>query len=421
MIRKSKASEVEVVRAVAERTRQAAELAAISGQERLADPRTNPAVRGLADELRDEQQRQMLRAEHSRLLRRHRVADRRAAEAERALEALALAREASSPARSVLALHTGRRLYLRVSMAASVVLAAGSAMGVEKVATETFHAPTGSGYIAEVGLTGLATLAIHYRAHLTSHGGTLVKRTWQNRVLWALMTVPLLLSVVANLAKTNAIGAACAIGAAAFSALAWVIADRSAAAMQDRAAEVSAQDEAELERAAMGDDLFSAPQGDAEGNDGDGQVDPVAVEAGRGVAEVEAWLADQQDGPDGGVAAGVPSPDGSGPHGAAAEVGPDDTAERVDRGSMRPRVHIDGDQPDRVSGEGPDGAGGARRVLPAAQARRALGASTRHRISQYLTEHPGASHAQVARALKLSEDTVKRHRRALRKSGGEVS
>ena len=412
--RKGQATAPSVVAEVKQRAAEAAALAAISGQERLADPRTNPAVRGLADELRDEQQRQALRAEHARVARRLRVADAQAAEAERALEALALARQASNPARSVLALHTGRRRYMRASLVASVVLAAGSAMGVE-AAAHALDAPRGTGLAAEVGLTGLATLAIHYRAHLAEHRGEVHAGSWQSRVLWALMTVPLVISVSANVATLNVLGAACALGAAAFAVLAVVIADRSAAAMQARAAEVSSTDEDELRSTAMGDDLFAPvaeePQGDS-GDEVSAAPDPVAVEADRGAAELEAWLADQ-DGPDGGVAAGVPSPDGSGPHGAAAE--------RVDRGSMRPRVHIDGDQPDRVSGEGPDGAGGARRVLPAAQARRALGASTRHRISQYLTEHPGASHAQVARALKLSEDTVKRHRRALRKSGGEVS
>ena len=456
-----------VVDAVREQTAQAAALAEIDGQHRLADPRLNPATRRRADELRTEQLTRALDAEHARLLRRHRVADRRAAEAERALEALALAREASSPARAVLALHKGRSRYMRISMAASVVLAAGSAMGVEQVATEVFHAPAGTGYIAEVGLTGLATLAIHYRAHLAEHRGELVKGSWQSNVLWTLMTVPLLLSVTANLAKTNAIGAACALGAAAFSALAWVIADRSAAAMQARAAEVSEADEAELLERAAGEDLFSAPapepsperderqddgqdhadagtgvresrgpvvpyrsqddsQDYVDAEDGDSQDDgeaggegesseplvvrdPVAVEADRGAAELERWLADQEP-PEAGAASSAPSPGGDGPHGAAAEA------------TIRPGVHIDAEQggrDDRGDGSatGPDRPDQSRpgRVLPAIEARRAVGASTRQRIVEYLAENPTATVPQIATDLGLSRTTVKRHRQELRR------
>src|SRR5690606_8952055 len=154
-----------VVDAVREQTEQAAALAEIDGQDRLADPRLNPATRRRADELRTEQLTRALDAEHSRLLRRHRVADRHAAEAEETLQAIALARQAASPARSVLALHRGKRLYLRLSLAASLTLSAGSAMGVE-AAARALNAPTGSGYIAEVGLTGLSTAVILYRAHL---------------------------------------------------------------------------------------------------------------------------------------------------------------------------------------------------------------------------------------------------------------
>ncbi|TNY34553.1 helix-turn-helix domain-containing protein [Thermomonospora catenispora] len=415
----------DVVAEVQRRTEQAAALEQISGQERLDDPWRNPATRGLADELRDEQQRQALRAEHSRVQRRLRVADARAAEAERALEALALARQAASPARSVLALHTTKRTYLRLALGASVVLAAGSAMGVEATAS-AIGAPGGTGYIAEVGLTGLATAAITYRAHLAEHGGVVERGSWQSRVLWALMVVPLLVSVGCNLGTLNVVGALCSIGSAAFALLSCVIADRSAAAMQARAAEVTATDEHELRAVAMGEDLFTIPaspvreERDDDGGQeadqeveqetgGEGEppaaVDPVAVEADRGAAALEAWLADQDGGPDGGVAAVAP-PDGRGPQGA-------ERAEGADEGSMRPSMRtpgrIEGDQADR-----PDPAGGADRVLPAVQARRALGASTRQRIALYLEEHPGASVPEVAQALGLSKDTVKRHRRALR-------
>lgn len=255
---------VDVVRA---QTAQAAALAAIEGQELLSTPHTNPTTRGMRDRLRDEQQERALRAEHARVLRRDRVLDARAAEAEATLEALALARRTLSPARSVRALDLSKRRYLRVSMAASLVLAAGSAMGVE-AAAGALGAPTGTGYVAEVGLTVLSTLAIGYRAHLAEHGGQIgtVRKNaqgeggqWQARVLWALMTVPLLVSVAANVSTGNALGAFCALGAAAFAVLSAVIADRSAAAMTTQAARVDAVAEDELRQVAMGEDLFTTP------------------------------------------------------------------------------------------------------------------------------------------------------------------
>lgn len=265
-----------VVAAVAERTRQAAELAAIAGQELLADPRTNPATRRLRDELRDEQQRRALRAAHARALRRLRVQDARAADAEETLRAIAVARQTASPARSVLALHVGRRRYMRAALAASVVLAAGSALGVE-AAAHALDAPPGTGLAAEVGLTGLSTIAIHYRAHLAEHRGTVHAGSWHSRALWLLMTLPLAISVTANMATLNIIGGLCAMGAAAFSALAWVVADRSAAAMQDRAAEVSDTDEQALRDAAMGVAVAGVPTAEGAGGDRPVSVWPVPV------------------------------------------------------------------------------------------------------------------------------------------------
>ena len=401
-----------VVDAVREQTAQATALAEIDGQHRLADPRLNPATRGHADTLRTEQLTRALDAEHARLLRRHRVADRRAAEAEETLQAIALARQASSPARSVLALHRGRRVYARVAVAASVVLSAGSAMGVE-AAAQALGAPTGTGYVAEVGLTGLSTAAILYRAHLAEHRGEL-GRGWQARALWALMIVPLAASITANLTTGNALGAACAVGAAAFALLATVVADRSAAAMQARAAEVDAADEAELQRVAMGEDLF-APVDDGDGqDDGDGGRDGVLEGAARvAVDELEAWLAAQEPPEAGAGAAVTPRPEG-GPDGAAAEGGHIDPAGprpggHIDPAGPRPGGHIDADQRERPAG----------RVLPATQARLAAGAQTRGRIAAYLADHPTASNSRVATALGVSVATVKRHRRQLRAGGGE--
>ncbi|QXJ27080.1 hypothetical protein AGRA3207_007878 (plasmid) [Actinomadura graeca] len=454
--RKSTTTAVDVVASVREQAEQAAALAGISGQDRLADPRLNPATRAHADELRTAQQITALEAEHGRALRRDRVLDARAAEAEATLEAIALARRASSSARSVKALADGRRRWSRLALGASVVLAAGSAMGVE-AAAHVLEAPRGTGYVAELGLTGLSTAAIAYRAHLAEHRGTLARGSWQLRALWALMTVPLLASVIANVSMLNALGAACSIGAGAFALLGAVVADRSAAAMQARAAEVDAADEAGLRAVAMGQEPDEAPDEAPGGVPGSrdggiaGSLDAgIEVAARAGVDELAAWLADREPPAAGAVPAGAPVP-GGGPVGAARGLRPglgEAPGEGVcprhggmvlgDRGGGGPvpmpalpaggdggRIEGPGGHIDSDPDDGPDGAldpggpdEGARRVWAAAEARRAAGDATRARVAAVLDTTPGASVREIAGALGISEATAKRHRRALR-SGAE--
>ncbi|MEU8347853.1 hypothetical protein AB0C74_39665 [Spirillospora sp. NPDC048832] len=391
-------AEVDTVAAVQEQTQQAAALAGISGQELLSDPRLNPATRGHADRLRIAQQVKALDAEHARLLRRDRVSDARASEAERTLEAIALARRASSPARSVMALHNGRRLWSRLAVTASVVLAAGSAMGVE-AAAQHLTAPTGTGYIAEIGLTGLSTAAITYRAHLAEHRGELDKGSWQARTLWALMIVPMLVSVAANLATLNALGAMCSIGAAAFAALGAVVADRSAAAMQARAAEVDDADEAELRAVAMGEDLPAAPA-----------AAPVAVPST--VTRSGADVVQDDEDADGEAGAGHIVPRGAEGREGGHEGGHIDS-DRAEDDDADPTG-----EDDAREGGGPVMVPDMARVLAAAEARRAAGEQTRARVKAYLTRHPDATIPQIATGLQISDATAKRHRRALRGANG---
>lgn len=443
-----KKSELDVVAAVQAQTAQAAALAEITGQHLLNDPRLNPGTRQHADRLRTDELVKSLNAQHSRALRRHRVADARAAEAERTLEAIAIARRTSSPARSVLALHRGRRMWSRLSLGASVALAAGSAMGVEATA-EWLDAPTGTGYLAEIGLTGLSTAAIAYRSHLAEHRGEITPKSWQARVLWALMTVPLAVSVAANVTRLNALGAFCAISAAAFALLGAVVADRSAAAMQDRAAEVDAADEVELRAVAMDEDERPAasmslewcgrapidaagPDDDDRDEDERPEVDEVGSEARAGVDELAAWLADREP-PEQGAPSVRPAPPDDDPAGEARDAEDDafgsiwdwtppaprgghivgrDGGGHIDARPDDEAGHIDHDQhavPER--GE-PDE--GARRVQAAADARRAAGDRTREMVRRFLRTRPDATVPQIAAALDISEATAKRHRRALR-------
>lgn len=242
-----------VVDAVNQQTVQAAELARIDGQDRLTDPRTNPAVRPLLDRLRNEQHRLLLEAEHGRAKRRHRVEDRHRSEAELTLDAILQAKQASSPARSVLALHRGRTRFMGGSLMASVALSVGSAFGVGHLADE-LGAPKVTGWVAEVGMVGLSTITILYLAHLFRHD-------WQpstvHRILFGFLAVgPLLASVVANAYGAGPVGIACSIGAALFGVFSHLVSDNSAGALRKKAGEVGREDERALHAVAVGDDLF---------------------------------------------------------------------------------------------------------------------------------------------------------------------
>lgn len=245
-----------VVVTVKDQTAQAADLARIPGQDRLTDPRTNPAVRALLDHLRDEQHRMVLEAEHGRAKRRHRVDDRHRSEAELTLQAILQAKQASSPARSVLALHRGRACFMGGSLAASVALSVGSAFGVGRLADE-LGAPKVTGWVAEVGMVGLSTIVILYLAHLFRHGWA---PSASHRVLLGFLAIgPLLASVVANAFGAGPVGVSCSVGAALFGVFSHIVSDNSAGALRMKAAEVGKEDERALRATALGDDLFAVP------------------------------------------------------------------------------------------------------------------------------------------------------------------
>ncbi|WP_289009042.1 hypothetical protein [uncultured Thermomonospora sp.] len=246
----------DVVADVREQTTQASQLVGIAGQELLADPRTNPRVRPLADALLTSQHEHALKAAHSRVLRRYRVSNRGAEHAEEMLEAVRQARQMRSPARSVLALQKGRRYWMTTSLGLSVALSVGAASGVAALAAK-LDAPELAGWVAEAGGTVLSTAAISYRAHLAAHDDQ--PSGWHNCVLWALTFVPLAASVAANVFGAGPVGVLCSLGAAAFALLAHVVGEASAAAMQKQAARVTEQEERELQAAVLEHDLFAAP------------------------------------------------------------------------------------------------------------------------------------------------------------------
>lgn len=263
-----------VVESVQDQTAQAADLARIPGQDMLTDPRTNPAVRALLDHLRNEQHRMLLEAEHGRAKRRHRVDDRHRAEAELTLHAILQAKQASSPARSVLALHRGRAWFMGASLAASVSLSVGSAFGVGHLADE-LGAPKVTGWVAEVGMVGLSTITILYLAHLFRHGW--VPSVLHRMLLGFLAIGPLLGSVVANSFGAGPVGVACSVGAALFGVFSHLVSDNSAGALRKKADEVGLEDAQTLRATALGDDLFALPSGHANsGHSDSGHAEPAS-------------------------------------------------------------------------------------------------------------------------------------------------
>ncbi|WP_433328217.1 hypothetical protein [Spirillospora sp. CA-294931] len=151
----------------------------------------------------------------------------------------------------------------------------------------------------------------------------------------------------------------------------------------------------------------------APGNAADPAEEWVARTGRVTVEKIAAFLADQPP-PEEGAVSSTPAPAGDAPQGAALTPPTDEPP--LSQGSKPPgQIDRDQDQPDTArpprrqgAPEGPD------RVVPAVQARRAVGASTRHRIAEYMDAHPGATVKQIAAALGLGETTVKSHRRALR-------
>jgi hypothetical protein len=110
------------------------------------------------------------------------------------------------------------------------------------------------------------------KSDLAQHGGRV--KGWQNAALWLLMVAPLAASMVANVHGGNAIGAICAAGAAAFAFFSYIVADTFAVSARGQAKSVTGDDEADLRKVAIGDDLFSARTGEVH----EGRVPQVQVQ-----------------------------------------------------------------------------------------------------------------------------------------------
>ena len=229
--RKKKTEVTDVVTDLQERTRQAQELDAIPRQELLADPRLNPATRAAADRLQAERLSTGLEMEHRRELRRVREVDRQEEERIRAAAAVDAARAATDPAYTVLDMVRSRTRFSRLCLGASIVLSIGSAMSLEAaLATHYPAAADGVGYIAEITLTGMSTVAILWAGKL-ARAGRLPDTGLVRNLLVGLMIVPLLISMVGATLGSGPVGAITSAGSAAFAVMAYLVAVTSSAAI----------------------------------------------------------------------------------------------------------------------------------------------------------------------------------------------
>lgn len=204
-----------------QKTVQAAKtLASIPDQELLENPALNPQTRARYDELTAARLQEELTLYHQRRLRDAHEQNRREGEQAETSAAIAAARKATSPAKTVLDMTRHQRTFGRIVLAASLALSVGSAMGMEAL-VQKVNGPTGVGYLAEVGLTGLSTTVIVW-AGILARSGTKIEKTTA-KLFAVLIGGPLLVSIAGSVLGSGPVGAACSIGSALFAALAYLI------------------------------------------------------------------------------------------------------------------------------------------------------------------------------------------------------
>lgn len=212
-------------------------LASIPGQELLEDAAHNPSTRAKYDTLTAQRLERELELTHKRRLRAAEEADRKEGETAEIDRAIAAARKATSPARTVLDMTRHQRTFGRVVLTASLALSVGSAMGMAAL-VDSMDGPVPVGYLAEVGLTGLSTTVIIWRGILARAGAEIEDTT--QKLFAFLVAVPLLVSIVGSSIGSGPVGAACSIGSALFAGLAYLINTSAAATIGQAIAKIDA-------------------------------------------------------------------------------------------------------------------------------------------------------------------------------------
>lgn len=398
---------------VADQVKVARRLVGIDDQDLLTDPRTNPATRGRADSLRIQQHLAALDQQHRRALRTGRVRDSRAAAAERTLEAIQSAREATSPGRAVASLSTTRTRYMVGCLLLSIVLSIGSGMAIEAWHQRGDDPTLGFGYIVEAGLTVLATVMIVLRGRLASQGTRL--EGWQKVLFWLMIGVPLITSaVLATLGSP--IGAICSIGSAAWALAAYLSSTTLSTAIGEALDDVNSTDESELRRLALDGDIEPGSTPIASTDRWISDQTAVTVD------QIEAFLADQ-DGPDtGGMTQGHTGPDHGGPTPRTGGAPREEVLAAWERQQAHNAAQQGGHTVDDQDKWRPTDQSDQHSVTPgvtlAHRARRSTGQANLQRVADHVRAHPEHTVAQVAEALTLSPSTIKRHLRTLRGGHG---
>ncbi|CAL9625300.1 hypothetical protein SUDANB121_05964 (plasmid) [Nocardiopsis dassonvillei] len=367
-------------------------LASIPDQKLLEDPALNPATRARYDELTAQRLQAELDLIHRRKLRDAEEADRREAERAEVEKIIAAARRATSPARTILDMTRHQKTFGRVTLAASLALSVGSAMGLAALVAAN-GGPEPVGYLAEVGLTGLSTTVIVWRGILARAGTVLDDST--KRLFLVLMVAPLLVSIVGSWLGTGPVGAACSIGSALFAGLAYLINTSASAAIGQSIDKI---DEAKKAPAA-------AP-GTTEEESAPTETPRASAlprrRPGDGLDVVGEELADQLS-------------DYLRSHGSPSERSHEDDrshgADDAESGQVAPSERPS----ERDRSHGADEP--SERALTAQERRRLEGLRNRRRVAGYLYEHPDAHTGEIAEALGLGESTVRRIRKELEEGG----
>lgn len=365
-------------------------LAAIPDQKLLEDPALNPATRQRYDQLTADRLQATLGLEHRRKLREAEEADRREADQAEVDRVISSARQATSPARTILTMSRHQTRFGRVTLAASLALSIGSAVGLAALVAE-HGGPQPVGYLAEIGLTGLSTTVIVWRGILARAGTVIDQST--SRLFLTLMVVPLLVSVVGSSLGAGPVGAACSVGSALFAGLTYLINTSASDAIKQSITKIDQADtppESPSER--------GAPPGT------DGASITTAPEPGDGLDVVADALADQAAD----FLRSHESPSERS-HESDRSHGPDETTDQPEFGqvgaSERPW------EQDRLHGA-------EQAPLTAQERRRLEGLQNRKRVANFLYEHPDATATEIANALGLGESTVRRIRKELDTRGG---
>ncbi|WP_017578571.1 hypothetical protein [Nocardiopsis kunsanensis] len=380
---KKTAVTTDVVADLQRRTQQAQALHSVPRTELLANPRLNPETRALSDELTARRLQTELELEHKRQLRRERERDRIEERAARKAAAIDSARDANSNESIALDMTTSRKRYVVGALVGSLICSVGSAAGVDAAVQAAYPGTlTGLGYLAEVGMTGMATMAIAWRGGLARSRAVISGLPVP--VLNAMIAFPLIASIVASTAGSGPIGAVCSVSAALFAWMAYLFSVTGSAAI----AQAVGRMDAEQRTATTVTEVTEDREETASSETGDDGLQVV----GDALAEEAAdYLRTTED-----------------PQRGTTDTGPGDVA-------VLPRGDDGASGPIHPHSEGEDDA-----PQTLAESARKRSEDARQQVEDLYAKHPGMPVKTAAKALGVDPKTVRKYKptRSPRSTGG---